>query len=122
MSEDNPKSILNLSEAVARPLCYVPVLGVLLSGVFLVLEKSQRVRKDALQAIFLWVFVGIFGWMLQVSIIAKGLVPLVNLIGMIVVPLILAIKANKGEETRIPVLAELAEAAVGMVRKKRNRE
>lgn len=110
MSDKDNKTSLNLDESIARPMCYIPVLGVLISVVFLVLEKHPKVKWDAAQAVLLWLTIVILGGMLEITIVGRKLIPLVNLVGMIVLPLVLAIKANKKEDTRIPVLAELASA------------
>lgn len=107
MDETKSQSPLKLDETVSRPLCYVPLLGVLLSAAFLIVEKNPKAKWDALQAIMLWAAVVILGMLLNISYIGRGLIPLVNLLGMIVVPLILAIKASQNQSTKIPILAEV---------------
>jgi uncharacterized membrane protein len=118
MTEIKTQSTLNIDESISRPLCYLPILGVLLSVVFLILERNRRVKWDALQAIMLWVFVVILDAMLRISYVARGAIPLVNLLGMIVAPLILAIKANQGQDTKIPIIADLVNSLLVKAREK----
>lgn len=103
---------------MARPLCYVPVFGVLISVVFLILEKNKKIKWDALQSVLLWVAVMVLDALLKISVIANGAIPLVNLVGMIVVPLILAIKANQGQDTKVPILAEIVNSVLVKAREK----
>ncbi len=110
MDEFKSQSPLKLEETVSRPLCYVPLLGVVFSIAFLIVEKNPKVKWDALQAILLWVTVVVLGFVLNVSYIARGLIPLVNLLGMIVAPLILAIRSSQNQSTKIPILAEVVNA------------
>jgi uncharacterized membrane protein len=114
MAEEIKKSSgLNLEENVAAAVCYIPLVGVIPAVVFLIIEKSEKVRWNAVQAIVLWLAVVVLDMVLGVSVLAAvRLVPLVNLIGMIVIPLILAIKANAKEQTRLPVLGEVTDRLI----------
>ena len=102
--------ILGLEENVACAVCYIPALGVLPAIVFLVAEKNEKVRWNAVQSVILWVAVIAADVVLGVSIIGAFLIPLINLVGIIVIPLILAIKANQKEQTRLPFAGELTDA------------
>ncbi len=100
---------LKMEERQAKMVCFIPVLGVLPAMAILVLEKHYQVRKIALQAILLWVTAVIGGTILDISVIGRGFVPLFNIIGMIVLPLALAIRVNGGEDVELPFLGEIAE-------------
>jgi uncharacterized membrane protein len=107
--KQNKISILDMEENVAAAVCYIPVVGVLPAIAFLVTEKNETVRWNAMQAVVLWVAVVVADMVLRVSIVAMRLIPLINLIGMVVVPLALAIKANQKEQTRLPFLGEVVD-------------
>ena len=100
---------LDMAQETAAALCYIPIFGVLLGLIFLVIEKNEKVRWHALQAILLWVGVVAADKLLEVSQVLTKFIGLVNLVGMILLPLILAIKTNQKEETRLPLVGELVD-------------
>jgi len=104
--------VFGLEENTARAMCYVPVFGIIAAAVFLVLEKSQKLRWDAMQAIILWAGVMLADLLLVFSRILSAMVPLVNLIGLIVVPLLLAVRASQKEETRLPYVGEVVDKII----------
>ena len=97
------------SETTTAIICFVPILGVLPAIAFLLLNRDRIVKWYALQSLLLWITVIIANTFLQTSIFAAGLIPLVNIIGLIVIPLIVAIKIHQKEKVRLPGLAELAD-------------
>ena len=102
----------NVEINVARAMCYVPVFGIIVAIVFLILEKNRKLRWDAVQAALLWAGVFAAVYLLAVSRILSGLIPLVNLVGVVVLPLFLAIKAIQKEDTRLPFLGEAVDKIV----------
>ncbi len=105
-------SVLNVDEGTARAVCYIPVLGVVGAVVFLVLEKNKQVKWDAVQALVLWVLTLAAGWVINISYVLRILYPLVNVTGMVIIPLVLALKASQKQETRLPYLSEITDKLV----------
>jgi uncharacterized membrane protein len=97
------------SENTSAVICFIPVLGVLPAIAFLLLEKNRTVKWYALQAILLWVAVVVAEVLLQVSYFGIRLIPLVNIVGLIIAPLVIAIKISQGEYVRLPLVADLAD-------------
>jgi uncharacterized membrane protein len=51
-------------------------------------------------------------YLLGVSVILRWFVPMVNLVGVIVIPLLLAVKASQKEETRLPFVGEITDKII----------
>jgi uncharacterized membrane protein len=82
-------------------LCYIPFLGFLPAVVFLIIEKDKRIRFNAIQSLL--TFAVWFG---------LSRVPFTGGIWFLlffVFWLIMAVKVNKGEEVKLPLLGEWAE-------------
>ena len=104
--------VFKVELGTARAMCYIPVFGIIAAVIFLIMEKNHKLRWDAVQAAILWsvVFAAVF--LLSASRILAGLIPLVNLVGVIVLPLFLAIKATQKEDTRLPFLGEMVDKII----------
>jgi uncharacterized membrane protein len=100
---------MGFSESTMSIMCYVPVLGILPSLVFVFMEKNKEVKWHAVQSALLWLTVVIAGTILQISSLFEALVSLVNILGLVVLPLLLAIKVSQKEKVRLPILADLAD-------------
>jgi len=111
MSEQTTEKLklFNVEVSTARAVCYIPVFGIIAAVLFLVLEKNRKLRWDAAQATILWLIVMAADILLSISRILSFLIPLVNLLGVIVIPLFLAVRASQKEETRLPYLGELTD-------------
>lgn len=99
--------LIKVEEGTARAMCYVPVLGILAAIVFVIFEKDKKIKWDAVQALALWVSVLAVDAILTASVILKLLIPAVNLVGMVIIPLVLAIRASQKEDTKLPFLGEI---------------
>jgi uncharacterized membrane protein len=104
--------IFNVEPATARAMCYVPVFGVIAAILFVVLEKNHKLRWDAVQAVILWCIVLAMVFLLSASRILAGLIPLVNLFGVVVAPLLLAVRASQGENTKLPFIGEVVDKII----------
>lgn len=104
-----------ISDRTASTLCYVPIFGIIPAIIFLAAARFRShaaVRFDAFQSLYLFV-----AWLI-VSSALPSLVPGFGFfehqtahlakLGMIVLYVILLIRANRGESTRIPVVGDLA--------------
>jgi uncharacterized membrane protein len=100
---------LNVDEPMASAICYIPVLGVLPATAFLILEKDEKLKWNALQSILLWVTVMVAGAILQITIVLRGLIPLINLLGLIALPLVMAVKATQNDRMRLPIIAHIVD-------------
>jgi uncharacterized membrane protein len=107
--EIKPPTSTGFSENTSAIICFVPILGVLPAIAFVLLEKNKIVKLYALQSVLLWATVVIADTLLQVSFFAAKLISLVNIVGLIIVPLVIAIKISQKENIRIPFLVDLAE-------------
>lgn len=108
-------SFMNIEESTARAMCYVPVFGILCSLVFLVLESNKKVKWDGLQSLVIWILVMAAGYLLNISIVLRWLVPLLNLMGVIVIPLLLAVKASQKEDTRMIFAGDIVDRIIKQV-------
>jgi uncharacterized membrane protein len=104
--------VFSVEPSTARAMCYIPVFGIIAAVIFLIMEKNHNLRRDAVQATILWVMVFAAVFLLSASRILAGLIPLVNLAGVIVLPLFLAVKASQKEETKLPFLGEMVDKIV----------
>ena len=104
--------VFKVELSIARAMCYVPVFGIIAAILFLLMEKNRQLRWDAVQAAILWTAVFAAVWLLAASRILSGLIPLVNLAGVVVIPLFLAIRASQKEDTRLPFLGEMVDKIV----------
>jgi uncharacterized membrane protein len=109
MTDELKQSTRGFSENTTAIICFIPVLGVLPAIAFLLLDKDRTVKWYALQSVFLWTTVVVANTLLQATYFAIKLIPLVNIIGLIVVPLLVAIKINQKEIVKLPFLADLAD-------------
>jgi uncharacterized membrane protein len=104
-----------ISDRTASTLCYIPIFGIIPAIIFLATTRFRShasVRFDAFQSLYLFV-----AWLIVSSALPSlvlgfgffqhGPAQLAKL-GMIVVYVLLLIRANRGEPTRIPVLGDLA--------------
>jgi uncharacterized membrane protein len=107
--ETSQPTSTGFSELTSEIACFVPILGVVPALAFLLMEKNKMVKWYALQSVLLWAFIVIADTFLQVSIIAAKLISPVNIIGLVIVPLVIALKINQKETVRLPLLAELAD-------------
>lgn len=104
--------VFNVELGTARAMCYVPVFGIIAAILFLILEKNRQLKWDGVQAISLWVAVMAADLLLSTTRILAVLIPAVNLVGVIVLPLLLAVRASQKEETKLPFLGEIVDKIV----------
>ena len=103
-----PQDVLNgVSEHTASILCYLPVVGVIPSIIFLASQKfrhNQRVRFDGFQSVYLFV-----AWLIFSSALAfpHGLSHLVEFLCFICW-IFLLVKAAQSEQVHLPILGDLA--------------
>jgi uncharacterized membrane protein len=109
MEEYKQPTSTGFSENTSSILCFIPILGVVPAVVFLLIEKNKTVKWYAIQSVLLWATAVIADTVLQISLLTSKLIPLVNIIGLVVIPLVLVIKLNQKEKIRLPILAELAD-------------
>ena len=105
------KSATGLSSNVAAALCYVPVVGFVVSIIMLILEKNSEVKWNAVQALLLGLVVFVLDLILGATFILIALVPIVNVV-FVVISLVLAYKAYKGGSTKLPVVSGWADKLV----------
>ncbi len=94
-----------LKKETAGALAYV--LGPITGVIFLVLEKDPFIRFHAMQSIVVFTGLFVLQWILGLTIVLLGLVPLVGIIGF-VLWLILIYKAWQGQEWEVPGLGKFA--------------
>ncbi len=116
MATKNSSTTTNLSPNVASALCYAPVVWLIPSVIFLLIDKNPTVRWNAVQSL---VFHGLFFivvWALPVAIPLIGL-GISSVVGMIVfvVELILVVKSYQGGSLKLPVLSGWADKIVKKV-------
>jgi uncharacterized membrane protein len=117
MSEElkHPTS-MGFGENTEELLCYVPILGVLPAMAFVVLEKNKNVRWYAVQAVLLWLTVVAADMILGIGGIFYQLTSLVNIIGLVIIPLFVAIKINQKESVKLPFLTQLTDKLMTYVK------
>lgn len=98
---DEKKTTTNLSPNVASALCYAPFLGVIPAVVFLITEKNQTVRLNAVQGVLLFA-----AWFVLFMLPLLGMLLTV---GFFILWLVLAVKAYQGEMMKLPLVTEWAE-------------
>jgi uncharacterized membrane protein len=102
------QDVLNgVNEHTASILCYLPIVGVIPSIIFLASQKfrhNQRVRFDGFQSVYLFV-----AWLIVSSAFAfpHGLSHLVELLCYICWVFLL-VKAAQSEQVHLPILGDLA--------------
>lgn len=92
----------NLNPNVASALCYLPFVGWIAAIIFLIVEKDDDVRFNAVQALIL---MGVLWVLYFVTAITIILPPLLGLAGLIL-QVVLAIKAYNKEKVELPVVGK----------------
>ncbi|MFJ7935866.1 DUF4870 domain-containing protein [Sporosarcina sp. NPDC096371] len=104
--ETSKKSTIGLDENIGGMLCYIFIVCL----VFMFMEKENRfIRFHALQAVFLGVFLIVFGLVL-------GVIPIIGwILSLFMGPLVLVMvvfmmyQAYQGKYYKLPVIGDMAE-------------
>lgn len=109
----NADFLQGISDRSASTLCYIPIFGIIPAIVFLAATRFRshaKVRFDAFQSLYLFV-----AWLIISSavrlpgfIFGENAMAHLAKLGMIVLYVVLLIRANRGESTRVPILGDLA--------------
>ena len=116
-----PDAFTGLTPRLASLLCYVPLLGWLMSLVVLStthLRRDRIVRFHAFQGLYLFVAWLVLDWFLKPLFRSfgmphlQGMVPGVLQMAVVAGWIIMLIKTGRNEFYRLPVVGELAERSV----------
>ncbi len=92
----------NLAPNVASSLCYLPFVGWIAAIVFLVIEKDEYVRLNAVQGLLLMIVI----WFLALVTTLTVILPPVIWLAGFIIQIILTVKIYNGEKVMLPVLGD----------------
>ncbi len=101
----------NLDPKVASALCYVPFVGWIAAIVFLIVEKEETVRFNAVQALMLMVAIWLLAMVLAITII----LPLLIWPAGLILQIVLAVKAYGGEKIVLPLIGKWSEQILAKI-------
>ena len=98
----------NLDPKLESALCYVPVIGWIGAIIFLIIEKDNTVRFNAVQALVLMLASWVVSFAMGLTVVLLVLsFPL--MLAVFVLQLILAYKTYQGQKVMLPVLGKLSQ-------------
>jgi uncharacterized membrane protein len=95
----------NLAPNLASALCYAPFVGLVVAIVLFIVEKNTSVKWNAVQALLVKVVFWILMFILPMTIFLALLVFPLWIVN-VVLDLVLAVKAYRGNPVKLPVLAD----------------
>ena len=95
----------NLDPKLESALCYVPVIGWIAAIIFLIIEKDNDVRFNAVQALVLILVTWVVSFALGLTIVL-AILSLPLMLAVFVLQLVLAYKVYQGQKMVLPVIGK----------------